>query len=298
MIAVTFDVDDVAWTIGEPSDEFRDAVPRIASLLTDFAAVRTTWFIRLDAGIARVRGQPDALFVAYHTLLAALRGAGHEIAWHHHAVQPGTPNTPQTDSRAVCRALRDLAPCAKAWGLESVRMGWAYADPAIVSCLDDLGFKVDSTALPRPAYPWDVVPRDWERAPRRPYYPARDDHRGEGRPACALLEVPLSVAEIPADGDTQSNVQRYLNPAYHPAVFARALRQVASASSIVTVTHPYECFPHADNARLDSNAHPLLAHDLAAFRQNLTRLCSLDRPFVTLQQLGARHATIARHDTA
>jgi hypothetical protein len=287
MIAITFDVDDVAWSSGTPCDELGEAGPVLLALLAEFPTVRTTWFVRLDDGIAAARGRADALFTQHASLLAALRGAGHEVAWHHHAVQPGTPAEPCTDPQSICHALRAHAPRARALGLRSVRLGWAFATADILACLDDLGFVVDSTALPRPSYPWDVVPRDWECTPHVPYRPSRHDHRRAGHPACALLEVPMSVAALSLPSDTQPDVQRYVNPAYHAPLFARALHAVASAPLIVTVTHPYECVPGAPTR------HELLAHDLGVLRHNLAQLCALGRPFVTLHELGASHAAAA-----
>jgi hypothetical protein len=299
VIAVTIDVDDVAWTTGAPADELRVAVPRMVALLGEFPAVRTTWFVRLDAGIAAAHGRPDALLVDHAPLWRALRTAGHEIAWHHHAVQPGAATVPETRRDRICQSLQQLAPYAQAHALVSVRLGWAHADARILSCLDDLGFTVDSTALPRPAYSWDAVPRDWEGAPTHPYHPARNDHRRAGTPACALLEVPLTVAAIPSPSDTRAHVLRYLNPAYHPDVFDQAIRAVTDLPVIVTVTHPYECVPAEAHATASTTrAHPLLAHDLEALRRNLTRLTTLGRPFVTLQQVRSAHAATARHHAA
>jgi hypothetical protein len=289
MIAVTFDVDDVNWVTGSGTDELSLAAPTIMSLLDTFPDIRTTWFVRLDAGIAARRGRPDALLHEHADVFARLRTAGHEVAWHHHAVRAGTTDEPETDSSAICTALRALAPLVRAWGLESVRLGWSYADASILACLDDLGFTVDSTALPRPSYPWDVVPRDWDGAPHRPYHPSRTDHRREGEPLGSLLEVPLSVAVLPAPHDTLPDVQRYVNPAYHVELFGRAIRAVAASPLIVTVTHPYECLPTSPNAGASPSPyrHPLLSHSPDVLRDNLAHLCTLGRPFVTLNSLRA-----------
>jgi hypothetical protein len=287
MIAVTFDVDDVNWVARSRADEMTTAVPAILSILDAFPAVKTTWFVRLDAGIAERRGRPDALLHDHTDIVARLRAAGHEVAWHHHAVRAGSTHAPETDSTVICNALRALAPCARAWELESVRLGWSYADADILACLDELGFAIDSTALPRPSYPWDNVPRDWDGAPQRPYHPSRDDHRREGGAPGSLLEVPMSVAVLPAPHDTQPDVQRYVNPAYHVEFFEQAIRAVAASPLIVTITHPYECLPTGaeGDAPAPPPGHPLLAHSPEVLRENLAHLQTLGRPFVTLNSL-------------
>lgn len=289
MIAVTFDVDDVNWVNGTDADEMTAAAPAIMSALDEFPDVHSTWFVRLDAGIAMQRGRADALFHEYTAHFERLRDAGHEVAWHHHAVRPGTTNAPETDGATICRTLRALAPMARAWKLESVRLGWGYADAAIIACLDDLGFAIDSSALPRPSYPWDTVPRDWSGTPHAPYHPSRVDHRCEGAPSCTLLEVPISVAALSAPHDTLPNVKRYVNPAYHADFFQQAIASVVESPLIVTVTHPYECVPANTSAAAATAGthpqHPLISHSMDVLRRNLAHLHTLGRPFVTLNSL-------------
>lgn len=277
MIAVTFDVDDVAWTSGRRFDEFSDAVPQILDELAAAGSVRTTWFVRVDAGIEASRGTPDALLTRYDSVVRRITTAGHEIGWHHHAVIPGSEAQPSSDVAFTCSELRRLAPLVRARGITSVRLGWAVSHPDIVACLDESGFRVDSSALPRPSYPWDAVTRDWSDTPHEPYRPSRADHRVPGEPSYAIVEAPMSVAALPLETDTQSGVQRYLNLAYHPAHFCRALAELEQARVLVTVTHPYELAGGA--------SHPLLAFGMGALRENLGALLALARPFVTISEL-------------
>lgn len=283
MIAVTFDVDDVCWTSEQPCNEMIDAVPPILRILDANPDVVTTWFIRIDAGIEHRRGTVDALLTAHSGTIAALRGGSHEIAWHHHAVVPGTDATPNSDVAYTCRELRRLSPIARDHGMTSVRLGWAQSHADVIACLDDLGWRIDSTALPRPAYPWDTVARDWEKAPRIPYFPTRGDHRATGTDVHAILEVPLSVATLPIESDTVPDVVRYINPAYHPHHFGRALTQLDTTPVIVTVTHPYETCAQDASAP----THPLLAFDVGALNQNLELLRRTNRRFITMRHLVA-----------
>jgi hypothetical protein len=278
MIAVTIDVDQVAWNGGSACDEMRDAVPLVHETLRRFPGVRATWFVRVDDGMAARYGAADALLTGHSRLIARLRADGHEIAWHHHAVQAGSSDIPELDSEAVCEQLRRHAGSARAHALTSVRLGWAHADQSIIGCLAELGFRVDSTALPRPSYPWDVVPRDWQGTPHVPYRPSRADFRRPGIPDHALLEVPLSVGTLSLIGDTQPAVQRYVNPAFMPGHFRALLATVQHHPLLVTVTHPYEIMSGHEPSRL-------LAHSPEAFEENLALLVELERPFVTLCEL-------------
>jgi len=278
MIAVTFDIDDVAWTSRQPCDEFAEAVPAIVDILEGQTTVISTWFIRIDAGIELQRGNPEALFERNAPVIERLRAGGHEIAWHHHSVVAGTANQPSEDVSRACSEIRRLAPRVLARGITSVRLGWAHSHRDIVACLDELGFTVDSTALPRPSYPWDAVSRDWSGTSAEPYYPSIEDHRVSGTSGGSILEVPISVAPLSLPNDTQPGVMRYLNLAYHPQLFGAALECLESLSVIVTVTHPYETIP-------TEVEHPLLAFSIDALRQNLSTLAELRRPFVTMREL-------------
>ena len=278
MIAVTFDVDDVAWVSGAPFDEMASIVPCILDVLDGFPQVKTTWFIRLDAGIENRRGRADALFEDYADVIDRMRSSGHEIGWHHHAVVAGTPNQPSGDVARTYRELTKLAPIVRAYGVSSVRLGWAQSSAEIVQCLSELGFAVDSTALPRPAYPWDAVVRDWKPNSMQPYHPSIADHRVGGAPANAILEVPMSVAEVTLPTDTVPGVRRYLNLAYHTHLFQHALAQVNTLPVIVTVSHPYEFAAHASE-------HPLLAFNLATLSTNVRLLHESRRGFITMRSL-------------
>ena len=162
--------------------------------------------------------------------------------------------------------------------MTSTRMGWAYMQNEVMAELNDLGFSVDSTALPRPSYAWDAVPRDWRGTSMLPYQPSRSDYRVAGNLRHNILEVPLTVTPLSVASDTQAGVVRYLTLAYHPHLFRRALEQVSALPYIVPVTHPYETVSA-------SRPHPQLAFSINAVRENIEALRNLQRPFVTMQEL-------------
>jgi hypothetical protein len=117
--------------------------------------------------------------------------------------------------------------------------------------------------------------------PNVPYNPSIEDHRVAGTDTRAILEVPITVVPLRLDRDTQPDVLRYLNPAYHHALFRRAVAAVPQDALIVTVTHPYETLSRAGS----SDPHPLLAFDAGVLRENLDFLSVFGRRFVTIREL-------------
>jgi hypothetical protein len=131
--------------------------------------------------------------------------------------------------------------------------------------LERLEWSVDSSALPRPQYPWDAVRRDWSTTPRTPYRPSRADYRRPGTPARRILEIPITTVPLEAPDDTQPGILRYINPAYHGDVFRAALARVPEGVEPVLIAHPYEFLS-------GTRSHPLIAFDASALRRNLALL--------------------------
>lgn len=266
LVCLTFDLDFTDYAYGiNGVDEFARALPEIFHILEKDAA-KATWFIRLDRQIEVIYGRVDYFFQRYRKEIASLKQAGHEIAWHPHCyVRKGDQWQQNCDSASVAQELAYLAPVAQSYGLQAVRMGWGFHTNTTMTMLADLGFAVDSSAIPRPRYDWEKTVKDWTTTPEVPYFPGKNDYRVPGSPALPILEVPLSVIRVQAPYDT-GPVQRYLNPAYHPDLWRQPLAHWLSQNDhLVTITHPYELLPRSER-------HDLLSFQTAAFRQNLTYL--------------------------
>lgn len=263
--ALTFDVDCQSYTGAsyEPMlDELEKALPALGQVWDRHPGWRATWFLRID---------PDVdLFVAQAGLLQDLVARGHAIGWHYHGPS---------------ERMEEFARCARQRGLAVSRIGFGYGSNSIFQTLSAAGFKVDSTAMPRPKYPWTTPGVDWTGSPDTPYRPSLADYRSPGSPSHDLLEIPISCAEVAAPEDTQ-RVVRYLNPAYHPRMFRQGLQGwIGGHDHLVTITHPYEL--------LNGPSHGLLAFDAAAFEENVTTIEALAAPrggceFVTLNEMAAR----------
>jgi hypothetical protein len=263
--ALTLDVDCQSYTGAtyEPMpDELDRALQSLGPLFDRHPDWRATWFLRTD---------PDVdLFVAQSALLGDLVRRGHAIAWHYHG---------------PAERVDEFARCARQRGLDVSRIGFGHGSNGIFQTLSDAGFTVDSTAMPRPKYPWTTQGVDWTGSPDRPYRPSIADYRLPGSPSVDLLEIPISCAEVSAPDDTQ-RVVRYLNPAYHPRMFRQGLEGwIRRHEQLVTITHPYEL--------LAGPSHGLLAFDAGAFEVNVMTIEALAASrggceFVTLREMAAR----------
>jgi hypothetical protein len=283
-VAVTFDV-DVTDYIGTSLflEEVSEAFPQVRDLLAATPQIRTTWFVRLDRHLETVAGAANCLFVRHQSEFDWLRAGGHELGWHHHGYRrDGARWVQDTDAHRIAQDIAYYGAMARSMGLLCARMGWGFHSDATMHAVADLGFAVDSSAIPRPRYPWEASVKDWEGTPLLPYHPSRCDYRtpGSGPSALGILEVPMTVTAVAAPGDSET-VLRYLNLAYRPDIFATAFRQCQDLPLVVTVTHPYELLLE----RL-GRSHALIAGNLTALRENLHFLASQTGvEFVTLSML-------------
>lgn len=286
---ITFDVDytnylpslaDETGHFGNDSiDEMAVAVPQILSILKPLP-LSVTWYIRLDSQMTALFGEPDFIFKRYAPLLQEMQDLGHRLGWHHHAY---CKNDHQEWQQNTCEAevLKELEKhiiLAQQYQLNTVRMGWGYHTNATMALLSEAGFKEDSSAIPRPQYPWTQNQCDWSQTGQTPYHPARENYQlpsQEDENNLTILESPITtlVVSAPYDNDT---IIRYLNPAYHPAIFRQALNLAESHLKqlpvITTITHPYEILPQAV-------PHGLLSFSLDGFQQNLQDLMERFAPW-------------------
>jgi hypothetical protein len=245
-------------------DELTVQVPRLAQAMREMA-VCATWFIRLDDEIEATLGTADYVFTEHAPLLDTLRADGHQIAWHLHSYdRRGGRWAQNLDSGSIVEEMHRHAPAARAFGLRAFRMGWGYHTNDTMATLAELGVPVDSSAIPRPRYPWEESEKDWETTGAAPYFPSRRDYRVPGPDRVPVMEVPISVTTVPAPYDS-GPVLRYLNPAYHTGIFRSALETwLEGHSHLVTITHPYET--------AGGREHGLLAFRLEAWVRNVTTI--------------------------
>jgi hypothetical protein len=262
---VTFDVDLTDYlTEGKSGvEEFESIIPSVLSVLEKEKGFKATWFIRLDSQMDALYGQPDYVFHRYREELHHLSSIGHEIGWHPHFYVKGEGGWRQSFKTAeIMDELIRYAPMARSYGTKSVRMGWGFHTNETMRLLADLCFFIDSSAMPRPKYPWEETNRDWTLTPVTPYFPSEKDYRVPGEPNLPILEIPMSMVPVKTPYDIE-HVLRYINLAYHPDLLREPLEYwLREHSHLITITHPYELF-------FREESHCLLAFDLKAFERNL-----------------------------
>ena len=280
-VCITFDVDMTRHVDGNEvskEDELERCFDTVQAGLEKAGLTKTTWFLRIDANMGQLYGDSLYVFRRHDEKISQLVASGHEIGWHHHAYIHRYGHWLQdTDAKRVVNALLRYGAQAKALGMSTARMGWGFHTNETIAALDALGFKIDSSAIPRPRYRWEQTEKDWSITPQAPYRPSVSDYRRPGYPSLNLLEVPITTTYLPAPGDKEQ-VIRYLNPAYRKERFECAVRRVHNNPLLVTVTHPYEVCANG-------KTHPLLAFDANDFCANLRLLAENGAVFKTMSEL-------------
>ncbi len=267
IVCVTFDVDFVMHDEGGiPINEFETVFPSIFSILSRNPHWKSTWFIRIDEQIEALYGKANYVFSRHKKEICELRQNGHEIGWHPHCYALVDGQWKQNANvNDILNELKKYAPLAQSNNVRSVRMGWGFHKNETMELLSNLGFLVDSSAIPRPTYRWEETDRDWNGTPSEPYFPSKPDYRIPGEPPLSILEVPMSVTHIKSPSDNEQ-VLRYINLAYHPDLLREPMELwIAEHSCLITVTHPYELLRR-------KKTHDLLAFDPSTFEQNLTAI--------------------------
>lgn len=279
IVCCTFDVDFTDYVGNAQQDELETAFPLIRGVLEQFPEIVTTWFIRIDSQVETIYGSALYAFEKHAEKINWLQQNGHEIGWHHHAYrQNGTAWEQETNVFRICDALMHYGSMARAKNITAARMGWGQHTNETMQVLATLGFKTDSSAVPRPDYSWDKAVRDWSITGQDPYYPAEADYRRPGDSHLPVLEIPMATVPLPLPGDTEPGVIRYINPAYHPEVFRRAMENCSNAITIL-ITHPYECIGRG------TAGHAALAFDVEALRTNFRLLAASGFRFKTISTI-------------
>jgi len=193
-----------------------EGIPAVKNLLhglTDSAGREPvfTWMLRADEQVQELQGEYGWVVRTQGSLLRSLQQSGDELGWHPHFWRREAPHQAwfqeledvdwQVDM--LQRAHRDLA-ASFPGAIQSVRMGWAYHNNRTFAALEQLGLKVDLSALPGYRTLTASPPRrsenlfDWYRSPRVPFWPSRADYRRpvqDGETASRLLQVPSFVSQ-------------------------------------------------------------------------------------------------------
>lgn len=297
-IALTFDAEMDAFdmSIAAPDTlEWRgieQGIPLIDSILAEHRdslgkRACATWFVRCDDQIEWMTGSSAYLLKRYQNIWARHQEKGDEIAFHPHlycqeAGRWRQDKDPITLREQIFRSIEAM----RGAGFHTFvsRIGEAFCSNAVMSALEEVGIRYDSTAMPGRVREDGERNLNWAATPTHTYSPSEKDYRVPGEHERPLQEIPMSMLETLADYD-QAPCRRYLDLSFHARALHRGIPAlVASADTIVTVTHP--------SAVLPGNApHGLLSFSQEVFADNLRALLQESskqgRPvrFVTLRDI-------------
>lgn len=268
-------------------DELHD-VPRLGE-------IPLTWFIRADGQLESILGSAAYLLDRYESFWRQLKGLEHELGWHPHlyrhasigepAVIISDPQEARDELEHLWEGVRDILPAT------SFRNGEGWHTESTYSCVEQLGFQCDSTAIPNRRGSGGN-PMNWENAPNQPFFPSQKDLREPG-PDRPMLELPMNTWPLQAPYDDAPRT-RYMNPAVHPHLFANALRNWENTrkSTIepcvwVMIFHPDEVSPEEREDYLYARSKDALCSNLIAFASSLTN-AGAELEWVTIAEAAAR----------
>ena len=240
-----------------------------------------TWFVRADGQLESILGNPAYLLETYHTFWTDAQAFGDELGWHPHLYrQPRADDTAFliTDPIEAQQELERLWSKLKGTLHPTVfRNGEGWHLPETYATVERFGFRCDSTAIPGRVGA-SGHPMNWEGAPNQPYFPAADDLRKSGAKRL-LLQLPMNTWLVQAPYDSAPRT-RYMNPAVHQHLFAKALENWENACNVspvdlsiwVMIFHPDEVLASRGEDALYSRSTKSLCMNLVAITKTLRRI--------------------------
>lgn len=225
-------------------------------------------FIRADKQIKSLYGSYDYLLINNPQLIDLIIKANGEINWHIHLYELINNEWAQIkdDQKLISTFLDDYLEVQKIEKINSniIRIGECVMSNSLMNTINQLGIKIDSTALPRRKRIDEDKDFDWELTKNNIYHPSKDDYRTSGEDQYSVLEVPMSTLPMQAIYD-KVPLYRYFNLSFKTEVLFENFREyVMSHNELITITHPFEV--------LSDGSHGLISYDLNVFIKNIQLL--------------------------
>jgi len=269
--AITFDIDYGLNYTNDVVDEMDLFWPYFQQLCSEIPSFKSTWFIRIDSQLEKIYGEADVVFKRHSSKIDWLRDMGHELGWHFHSYKKTNQKWVQNmDSGSFCAEIHMFATLAQKHQLEITRMGWGYQTNASMEILNTLQFRLDSSALPKN----NPDKQGWSATQIDPYYPSKKDYRYKGIPAYDILEVPITMVDLPLKNNVEKFNKGVLDPALQKVHFDRCLNFLGT-NHINTITHP------KDILKINISGSSLFGN-VANFKTNIHSLLHLGFDFQTL----------------
>ena len=282
-IILTFDIDnDPVPNLRSPDPKNNPlswngidrGIPEIISAISECSSgntpdIPTTWFVRCDNQLKEIYGDEGYLLDEYRSVWNSLRKMHAEIAWHAHLYKwKDQAWIQETDKDMLASNLQRgyKKMVEKKYSPVSARIGESYMSNGIMSSLDALGIRIESTAMPGRVRKDEKFSIDWDGTPSVPYYPSKQNYRKPGHDPLGILEMPMSMIPTQVEYD-KTPLMRYVNMGFRHSVIRNGLESFIHNSRVmVSITHPFEIIP-PENA--PDQKHPLLSFNIRDFSDNL-----------------------------
>lgn len=301
-LTVDTDPDGLSGKVTNRNALLWEGLERLQSLPDELAGfarlgrVPITWFVRADGQLESILGNPAYLIETYHDFWTKVQTAGDELGWHPHLYRQGRAEDIAlliTDPLEAQDELRRLWSMLNGVLYPTVfRNGEGWHTPETYATVEQFGFRCDSTAIPGRVGGLGH-PINWEGAPNRPYFPAAHDLRTSG-PERSMLELPMNTWLLQAPYDAAPRT-RYMNPAVHPHLFAKALTSWENTCALspadlhiwVMIFHPDEVLATQEEDALYSRSTQVLCANLVLIAKTLSHL-GHDFEWVTVSNAAER----------
>lgn len=188
-----------------------EGIPLLKKLVEDLKdseghAPIFTWLLRVDEQIRILHGAYRWVLENFRRLLLDFESTGDELGWHPHFYRLSAEKKnwyQETDDvdwqTRMLQQAHDAYMAIFPGRAQSVRVGWDYHNNATMRKLDELGVRIDFSAVPGLSTKTSSSKKrnhnlyDWYISPREPFYPSKADYR---RGAIGD-EGSLSILELP-----------------------------------------------------------------------------------------------------
>jgi hypothetical protein len=259
-------------------------LPNELAAFAELGRIPMTWFVRADGQLESILGTASYLLETYEDFWTQVTTAGDELAWHPHLYRQDRPEDAAlliTDAiqaqDELERLWNNIGESFRPFHSTAFRNGEGWHTPQTYAVIERLGLLCDSTAIPGRSGAAGH-PMNWVGTPNQPYFPSADNLCQPGPPR-SMLELPMNTWLLQAPYDETPRV-RYMNPAVHPYLFAKPLRDWENACKLlpsdlyvwVMIFHPDELLATKDQDALYSRSTKALCANLVSMAESLQGL--------------------------
>ena len=232
--------------------------------------VPVTWFLRCDDTVAQALGKPEGFIECISQFIEKRLKMGDLFGIHPH-FEINKNNKWYKENR-LTKQSELLERAAEGWrnffGTYPTfsRMGEAFMNNTISIKLDEIGIKIDSTALPGRKRKDIDFNFDWQIAPSYPYKPSVKDYRvPDSQNSLRFIELPFTMVNILGSNDSNF-LKRYFNLAFKKKLIKESIKELPKEKLRLLATfHTHEIVPNTKK----SNFFPKKNNDILSNLQNL-----------------------------